>query len=129
MFFTFRAASPSGLTAAGRIGLAALLTVAALAVPALAASGDSPQLVNNQYLIVLDQMLSPDDILLNLGKAGFPSVERVPGLPARFGNYRLVNVGAANAATRQQLMQVPGVRAVRPVYQAAGKRPYPILAN
>jgi len=108
--------------------LAGLLAATATATAATGPISEPARLITTQYLIVLDNSQPPEQTLQFLAAAGFPTTAQVMGLPPRYTNFRIVFVNQADAATLTRLLEVPGVQAVRPVYQFSdGLSSYPIL--
>ncbi|HOW71723.1 MAG TPA: S8 family serine peptidase [Phycisphaerae bacterium] len=79
-----------------------------------------------EYTLVLDPRQSSEAITQRLASAGHLSISRIPGLPPRFAHYRLITVPAADQTTKNQLLAVDGVLAVRNVHRCASLD-YPIL--
>ncbi|UCD28721.1 MAG: S8 family serine peptidase [Planctomycetota bacterium] len=84
--------------------------------------------MNDRLMIVIDPRISASVVQQNLAAAGFTTFERIKGLPPQYHNYRMVTVGSANAATKEALLGVDGVLAVRPAYNTS-YTDYPILLN
>jgi len=96
--------------------------------PALATTGPfETDRSSTEYMLVLDPQQSPGEIDERLTEAGFPAAERIPGLPPRYRNYRLIEIASASAETKAELLAVDGVLAVRPVYRTRDAD-YPILS-
>ncbi|GMU20156.1 MAG: hypothetical protein AMXMBFR13_02550 [Phycisphaerae bacterium] len=111
----------------GQWGLASALAVAT-SVTAWASTGPMGTDVSaSQVLIALDPNVPASQAEEQLSQAGF-SVNQVEGLPNRFSNFRLVNVNGGLTQSKAALLEVPGVQAVRPVFQRAGLD-HPFLPN
>ena len=112
---------------AGALGTTTLAWLASGASVAWAATETGVVASSTTELVaVIDWTVSDDDVIQKLTAAGFSGMTPIPGLPPRFGNYRLVQVPSATPAVRQQLLAVPGIQALRAVYRVQGID-YPLL--
>lgn len=102
-----------------------------LAAPAglLAAAGPfGAEPSTREFMLVVNPELNADQLKQVLADAGFGEPEAIRGLPPRFRNYCLLTVPAADEPTRERLLAVQGIQAVRPVYRNPNFD-YPFLSN
>lgn len=82
---------------------------------ASAPGGTEP--LSGKTLVVLDPAAPVAEVQQALAEAGFPTLEQIPQLPARYQHFRLVS-GNPTEAQKNALLSVPGVLAARPLYRS-----------